>query len=543
MDIIDAVADSPQAKGLTADRLLSRRGAILLAGGLGALFVVLFAWPVGRVLAEGLRPAAVREVLRDSRIRSVAWFSLWQAAASTVAAVGIAIPIAAVVAKTEFPGRRFTLGLLSAPFALPAVVVGTSILLVSPRSIRGTAGIIICAHILYNVGFVARSLTAALEHLGSNPFDAARSLGATPTRALLTVELPLLRGTLKRVAGVVFGLCFASFGTVLILGGPRRSTLDVEIHRQVFQFGRLDRSAVVAIIQLVILTFVLVRTQRQGRRDDLPNSAFRARRGRPQTATGWLGVISVIVVAVAGVVLPLAGVLRRAFRNPNGAIGFENFRRLTEMTRGSGLATPPISALWVSIRAAILVGTLAILTSTLVALVSNQNSQRWLAQVLTIAPLATSPVTLGLGVLLGFAVSPVAWRSSPVMLLCIQTIVCLPFALATMTAASSAIPRQYLDSAATLGASPLQVQRTVWLPLLSGTLRAASGTVFAVALGEFGAASILVRPSSETLPVVIARLATKPGVVLTGQAAALALLLGALTAFATGLTVSGRVEP
>jgi thiamine transport system permease protein len=519
--------------------LLGRRPARAIALLLALLLAVFFLYPVLRVLARGVAPSVIADVLSDSRIRSVAWFSLWQAGASTIAAAALAIPIAVVFSRYEFPGRRVLLGVLSAPFTLPSVVLATSILVLAPRSLQRTATLIICAHILYNTGFLARALAIALERSGSNSRDAAQTLGASPLRSLVTVELPMIAATLRRSLGVVFSLCFASFGTVLILGGPRRSTLDVEVHRQVFQFGRVDRSAAVALLQLVVLAVVLVASQ-AGRRDHAAADRRRSARETPRTTAAIASVAAVWLAVVATITAPLAGVVKRAFRNVDGTMGIENFRALGRMTRGSGLLSSPAASIALSLRTALLVSIAAAVVSVLAALVASHQRLQALPRLLSLLPLVTSPITLGLGVVLGFASSPIAWRTSPLMIVCVQTIVCLPFTLATVLSAARSIPQSFVDAAATLGAAPSQIRRTVWLPLLRPTLVAASGLAFAVALGEFGAASILVRPSSETMPVVIARLAAKPGVVLSGQAAALACILALFTAIAASLTVVGR---
>ncbi len=54
-----------------------------------AFLAVFFAWPVANIVGEGLRGDhgwelhGVGDVLGDAALRRVAWFTLWQAAAST----------------------------------------------------------------------------------------------------------------------------------------------------------------------------------------------------------------------------------------------------------------------------------------------------------------------------------------------------------------------------------------------------------------------------------------------------------------------------
>jgi thiamine transport system permease protein len=510
--------------------------------GLATLFI---AWPVGRILSVSAQRSAFREVFNDPRIRAVAWFSLWQALVSTLISAVLALIVARVLSQFRFRGRPFILGLLSAPFALPTVAVGTAFLLASPRSLRQTATLIVAAHVYFNVGYVARSLLSALRELDPNPHEAARTLGASPLRAFLTIDLRLISGTLRRCCGVVFGLCFMAFGTVLILGGPRRSTLDVEIQRQALQFGRLDRSAVVAILQFVVIVGVLALSRRK------TGSTRPTRAGRhlvakpPQTSREFLTVGLVTAGIILFTTLPLVPIIRRAFRNPDGSVGLANLRALARVTRGSGLVAAPFRSVIVSLQSALFVCLLSFVVSVAITTVSSFRATneaiprlaRWLPTSLGTAPLAISSITLGLGVLVGFDRFPIAWRSTPWIVPVVQTVVCLPFTIATSFAATQSLPAGSFQAASTLGAKPFGVWRTIWLPLMRPPLQVATGTAFCVALGEFGAGSILALPSRETMPMAITRLAQRPGTIFGGQAAALTLILATITIAATALSL------
>ena len=84
------------------------------------------------------------------------------------------------------------------------------------------------------------------------------------------------------------------------------------------------------------------------------------------------------------------------------------------------------------------------------------------------------------------------------------------------------------DAAATLGATPTVVRRTIDLPLLGRPLAAAAGLAFAVSLGEFGATVFLARADAPTLPVAVFRFLGRPGADNVGTAAALCVVLTAL---------------
>ena len=76
-----------------------------------AFLLVFFVWPVAAIVARGVRPAGawdlsgVTDVLTDPVIRRVAWFTLWQAVASTVLTLALGIPGAYLFARIRFPGK------------------------------------------------------------------------------------------------------------------------------------------------------------------------------------------------------------------------------------------------------------------------------------------------------------------------------------------------------------------------------------------------------------------------------------------------------
>jgi thiamine transport system permease protein len=78
------------------------------------------------------------------------------------------------------------------------------------------------------------------------------------------VTLPLLLPALGAAGLLTFIFCFTSFGVVLILGGPRFATLEVEIYRQTVDLTNLTGAAALALIQLLCtlaLTLTYTRLQ------------------------------------------------------------------------------------------------------------------------------------------------------------------------------------------------------------------------------------------------------------------------------------------
>ena len=90
---------------------LSRVGGIALVVVPLAFLTYFFLYPLLTVLATGfmsdgrLDLGPMQTVLGRSALINVAWFTLWQAVASTLLTVLLALPAANVMARYEFPGK------------------------------------------------------------------------------------------------------------------------------------------------------------------------------------------------------------------------------------------------------------------------------------------------------------------------------------------------------------------------------------------------------------------------------------------------------
>ena len=141
-------------------------------------------------------------------------------------------------------------------------------------------------------------------------------------------------------------------------------------------------------------------------------------------------------------------------------------------------------------------------------------------------PLGTSAVTLGFGFLVANPLGLRArWWGIPV----VHALIGMPFVLRAILPTLRSIDPHVRAAAATLGASPWRSLWSVDLAMVRRGLAVGAGMAFAVSLGEFGAATFLVRPSTATLPVAIGQLLSRPGSANAGQAYALAVLLAAVT--------------
>ncbi|MFE2323958.1 ABC transporter permease [Streptomyces sp. NPDC059385] len=524
-----------------------------------AFFGLFFAYPVAAILGRGLKTdtgwqfGRIAEVITRPDIAGVLWFTTWQALASTALTLLIALPAAYVFARFEFPGKQLLRALVTIPFVLPTVVVGTAFLALVGRGglldelvgvrLDTTVWAILLAHVFFNYAVVVRTVGGLWAQLDPRQEEAARVLGAGRFAAWRRVTLPALAPAVAAAALMVFLFTFSSFGVVLILGGPSYSTLEVEVYRQTAQLLDLSTAAVLTMVQFAALAAILgihawtVRKRETALR--LVDPARTAHRPRGWAQRSLLGGVLLTVALL--IVAPLAVLVERSFDAPGG-YGFGFYRALGNPGGGTFLVAP-LEAIWNSLQYALAATAIALVIGGLAAAALTRRGGRFVRgfDALLMVPLGVSAVTVGFGFLITLDEPPLDLRTSWILVPLAQALVGVPFVVRTMLPVLRAVDGRLREAAAVLGASPLRAWREVDLPLVRRALLIAAGFAFAVSLGEFGATVFIARPDHPTLPVAVARLLGRAGELNYGQAMALSTIL--MLVCAVSLLVLERLRP
>ncbi len=538
-----------------------------------AFLALFFFVPLGAILrlsfggeVAGMRGGGLAVLLQDNYYWGVIWFSVWQAALSTFLTLVLALPAAYVFARYEFPGKTLLRAIATIPFVMPTVVVAAAFTaLLGPRGlvnstlqnlfdlsqpplrIERSLTLILLAHVFYNYTVVLRIVGGFWSTLDTRLEQAAAMLGANRLRAFREITLPLLLPALGASALLIFIYCFASFGVVLLLGGPSFATVEVEIYRQTAQFLRLDVAAALSLIQMLATLVMTVVYTRLQSRSSVPLDR-RARSAIVQPPRTWRAklMIGLNVAVILGLIgAPLLALMLRSFTSTNGGwtVGF--YTMLNENRTGSAFFVSPIVAL----RNSLLFGLLTMLLAMAVGvpgayLLAGQSGRRarrdgrwgWfrpgaLLDPLFMLPMGTSAVTLGLGYVLIFGRAPLRLLGTPWLIPAAHALLAFPFVVRSLLPALRGLDPRQREAARMLGASPLRVLREIDLPLLFPALLVGAVFSFTASLGEFGAALLIAPPDFPTVPLVISRFLGQPGAANYGQALALSSILMLVTGF------------
>lgn len=556
MDGHDAALRLDGGRPATAQRpssVVGRRSLWLLPLAFLALF---YFYPLVAILRQALMPAGtpdlegLRKLVSTPVYARTLGFTVYQATLSTLVTVILGLPGAYVFARYDFPGKALLRALTTVPFVLPTLVVATAFTaLVGPRGVlnqalvnllgleappirlMNTLTLIVIAHVFYNYTLILRIVGNFWANLDPRIEEAARVLGAGRWRAFWHVTLPLLMPAVLAAALLVFIFDFTSFGVVLILGGPRFATLEVEIYRQTVDLFNLPLAAALALVQ-ILFTFALMAlyTRLQARLAvPLELRPQRLTQRRPVTWRARLFVTANLALMIALLLLPLAALVARSFSTSAG-LGIAYYRELFINRTGSVFFVPPIEAMRNSLLVAGATVGLALILGLLAAdmLARPGRLSAWLDPVFLL-PLGTSAVTLGFGYILALDEPPLNLRASPWLLPLAHTLVALPFVVRSLLPVLRGIQPHLREAAAVLGASPWRVWREVDLPITSRAVLVGAVFAFTVSLGEFGATALIVRPQFPTMPVAIYRFLGQPGELNYGQALAMSALLSLVT--------------
>ena len=516
----------------------------------------------------------VIEALKSQSIRQVLWFTIWQAALSTLLTLAIGLPGAYLFARYEFRGKSLIQALSVVPFVIPTVVVAAAFYaLLGPRGwvnlaamrlfgleaapihFTNTIYAILLAHIFYNTTIVLRMVGDFWSHIDPRLNQAARILGANRMTAFFKITLPIIGPAITAAALLVFIFDFTSFGVILILGGPKFATLEVEIYYQTISLFNLPLAAVLSILQLICTLAMTIIYTHLNRRLAQPLQ-LHSRRFTQKRLTTWksrifAGVVLFVLFTI--LITPLLALAMKSFTRLEVGRGqpvelfsgftLDNYHQLTINRIDSMFYVPPTTAIGNSLMYATITVILALAIGMPAAWALSRNSGSYFNRILDpvlMLPLGTSAVTLGLGFIIALNRPPFDFRASPILIPFAHTLVAFPFVVRSLSPALRSIKPRLRQAAGVLGASPMKIFRTVDLPLIGRALIVAATFAFTISLGEFGATALISRPENPTIPIMIYRFISQPGAINYGQAMALSTIL--MIVAATGLIIIERMR-
>ncbi|MFB6435112.1 MAG: thiamine/thiamine pyrophosphate ABC transporter permease ThiP [Candidatus Malihini olakiniferum] len=259
-------------------------------------------------------------LLGDSYVWYVVRFTFWQAFLSAALSTLPAIFLARALYRRNFPGRTWLLRLCAMTLVLPVLVAVFGILRVYGRqgwlaeglsalgfnyvfSPYGLPGILL-AHVFFNLLLATQLLLQVLESISTEQRQLAAQLGMNAWQTFRIIEWPWMRRQIFPSAALIFILCFASFATVLSLGGgPRATTIELSIYQALRFDYDPSRAAGLALIQMGCCLGLVLISQRLGSWFTVGNTQ-QLRWRNPQDSLGRLLSDTLIIFSALLFLLP-----------------------------------------------------------------------------------------------------------------------------------------------------------------------------------------------------------------------------------------------
>jgi molybdate transport system permease protein len=238
-----------------------------------SVVLVFLALPVVAIFTSA-GPADLLASLGDPQSIDALLLSLKTTLAALALIVIFGTPAAYLLASRRFRGRSAVMTIVELPLVLPPAVAGIGLLVAfGPNGLFGglfedagialvlqTAGVI-AALTFVAAPFYIRQTQSAFEALDPSLIEAARTLGASEARALLTVALPAARSGIVAGLALAWGRALGEFGATLMFAGSLRGvtqTVPLAIYEQFATnlTAALALSAVLVAISAALLLSV-----------------------------------------------------------------------------------------------------------------------------------------------------------------------------------------------------------------------------------------------------------------------------------------------
>lgn len=205
------------------------------------------------------------ETLLSERTLFSIKISLIAATIATLLSLFLAIPSAYALSRFDFRGKHVIDTILELPMIVSPAALGAMLLIFFNNPLGAwiqdnyaqfvfTAYGIILAQFITTAGIAARLIKAAMDEIPARYEDVARSLGASPFKAFLTVTLPLSKKGIIAASVLTWAKAIGEFGATITIAGSmamRTETLPIAI------FMRLATADIEGTVVLILILIAI----------------------------------------------------------------------------------------------------------------------------------------------------------------------------------------------------------------------------------------------------------------------------------------------
>ncbi len=492
---------------------------ILFLISIGLIFLLMFYIPVLVFIIKPLIEAEqsviwikLKEVLTGLRFRRSIEVSFLQASLSAVISIIMAFPVSYITSRYSFRLARFMRSISIIPFVLPSIVVIVSMLSLYGKNglinrilgtefsiLYGLPGILL-SHVFYNVSIAHRFLEDGWNSLDIRYRQISKSLGEGKLSYIKNIVIPEMLPYILSSFFIVFIYSFLSFAVVLVFGGIKFSTLEVQLYKTFTNDFSGIIPSIYAFIQFIIsiiLISVLVFISNLRRRRQIKVIQSETLPLKYSTLPKKILVNGVVLLLLIFMLLPLLSLFLMSFEK-NGNITFINYINLFNPSHGLILKINILDVLLESISISIPAGFFTVILCLIVT-IAIKGKKYNLLEVYMLLPIGISLVSLSYGVSYIFGGN----LSDRLIIIVIHSVLAFPISLRLLKYNVDKTPDSLIFIARSLGASRLYAFLTIELPLYSRGIANAMSYAIAISLSEITAVMVIGRGNIETIPMAV----------------------------------------
>jgi molybdate transport system permease protein len=240
---------------------------LILPAALAVLFLVL---PLAGLVWRTPWPD-LAEHLSDPEVLDALTLSLLTATLATAVCLVFGVPLAWLLARVQFPGRRLVRALVTVPLVLPPVVGGIALLLLLGRrgllgqylyqwfdvTIPFTTTAVVLAESFVALPFLVIAVEGALRGADARYEEAAATLGAGRWTVFRRVTLPLVAPGVAAGAVLCWARALGEFGATITFAGNypgRTQTMPMKVYLLL----EVDPAAAIVLSLVLLVVSVAV---------------------------------------------------------------------------------------------------------------------------------------------------------------------------------------------------------------------------------------------------------------------------------------------
>jgi molybdate/tungstate transport system permease protein len=252
-------------KALVADKMR------VLFAVLGLMLILFVALPLLRT-AIASSPGILWQTLLEEEVRDSILLTFYTSLIATCVAFISGVPLAYLLARTDFPGKRLIEGIIDVPIVVPHSAAGIALLMVfGRRTLLGQAfglvglkfvsavpGIVIVM-LFVSLSFLVNAAREGFEAVDPRLERVARTLGASPWWAFWRISFPLAWRSILSGMILMWARGLSEFGAVVIIA-YHPMVAPVLLYERFESFGlRYSRPVATLMILICLVTFVVLR--------------------------------------------------------------------------------------------------------------------------------------------------------------------------------------------------------------------------------------------------------------------------------------------